>query len=189
MNRPRRTSTLQLVPKPTEKGVDRQAAERPLKLILLTILLSSIIAGALTFAAISLLCSKSTSSKEGRTSPPIVGTDHPVPANPPSPPATSSKYQSRNTMTTPVPQPSAVVEKDSGAEANSPRESMREKAEHARDEAERRRAHAEDLYQSHLISAEAYRKAQAEYQREMLKYQNQLAEYHRALNATGATNE
>ena len=89
-------------------------------------------------------------------------------------------------MTTPVPQPSAVVEKDSGAEADSPWESMREKAEQARDEAERRRAHAEDLYQSHLISAEAYRKAEAEYQREMLKYQNRLAEYHRALNPTGA---
>ena len=92
-------------------------------------------------------------------------------------------------MTTPVPQPSAVVEKDSGAEADSPWESMREKAEQARDEAERRRAHAEDLYQNHSIPAEAYRKAQAEYQREMLKYQDQLAGYHRALNATGATNE
>ena len=189
MNRPRRTSTLQLVPKSTEKGVHRQPAERPLKLILLTILLTSIIAGALTFAAISLLRSKSTSSKEGRTSPTFVGADHPVPVNPPSPLATSPKYKSQNPMTTPVPQPSAVVEKDSGAEADSPRESMREKAEQARDEAERRRAHAEDLYQSHLISAEAYRKAQAEYQREMLEYQNQLAEYHRAVNATGATNE
>ena len=176
------TSTLQLVPKPTEKGVDRQAAERPLKLILLTILLSSIVAGALTFAAISL-------SNKGRTSAAIVGTDHPVPANPPSPPATSPKYKSRNPMTTPVPQPSAVVEKDSGAEADSTWESMREKAEQARDQAERRRGHAEDQYQRHLISAEAYRKAQAEYQREMLKYQNQLEGYHRAPNATGVTNE
>jgi hypothetical protein len=158
-------------------------------LILLTILLTSIITGALTFAAISLLRSKSTSSKEGETSPVIVGTDHPIPANPPTPPATSPKYESRNPMTTPVPQPSAVVQKDSGTEADSPWESMREKAEQTRDEAESRRAHAEDLYYSHLISAEAYRKTQAEYQREMLKYQNQLAEYHRALNATGATKE
>jgi hypothetical protein len=189
MNRPRGTSTLQLVPKPTEKGPHRQPAERPLNLVLPAIVLTSIIAGVLTFAAVSLLRSKSTSSKEGRTWPAVVGTDHPVPVNSPSPPATSPKYESRNPMTTPVPQHSAVVEKDSGTEADSPWESMREKAEQARDEAERRRANAEDLYQSHRISAEAYRKTQAEYQREMLQYQNQLAEYHRALNATGATNE
>lgn len=189
MNRPRRTSTLQLVPKPTEKDFPRQPAERPLNLILLAIVLTSIIAGAFTFAAVSLLRSKSTSSKEGKTWPAVVGTDHPVPVNSPSPPATSPKYESRNPMTTPVPQHSAVVEKDSGTEADSPWESVREKAEQARDEAERRRANAEHLYRRHRISAEAYRMAQAEYQREMQKYQNQLAEYHRALSATGASNE
>ena len=189
MNTLRRTSTLQPVPKPTEKGVHRQQAQRPRKLSLLAVLLTSIVASALTFAAISLLGSKSASSKEASTPPAIVGTDHPVPASPPLPSATSPEYKSQNPMTTPVPQPSAVVEKDSGAEADSPRESMREKAEQARDEAERKRAHAEDLYQSRVISAEAYRKAQAEYQQEMLKYRNQLTEYRRTLNAAGATNE
>jgi hypothetical protein len=61
--------------------------------------------------------------------------------------------------------------------------------EQAREEAERDREHVEDLYQKHLISAEAYKKSQAEYQHEMAKYQDQIAKYGSSTPGTRATDE
>jgi hypothetical protein len=175
------------VAKPTEKDVHRQPRKRSLNMILSSILLTFIIAGALTFAAVRLLHSKSTGSKEGMpsevvsASPVMVGTDHPVPANPTPTPTTSAKHKSPNPVTAPAPRPSAVVENDSRRELEPPSEAVREKAEQARDEAERKRAHVEDLFQNHLISEDAYKKGQAEYQREIAKYQDHIGKYHRTV--------
>jgi hypothetical protein len=156
-------------------------------MILSSILLTFIIAGALTFAAVSLLHSKSTGSKEGMpsevvsASPVMVGTDHPVPANPTPTSTTSAKHKSPNSVTAPAPQRSAVVENDSRRELEPPSEAGREKAEQARDEAELKRAHVEDLFQKHLISEDAYKKGQVEYQREIAKYQDHIEKYHRTV--------
>jgi hypothetical protein len=150
------------------------------------ILLTFISAGALTFAAIRLMHSKTTRSKDGTAlleealsagpiaSPVIIGTQNPVSANPGSLPTASAINGSPNPVTTPVPRASAVVKEYSPPEMKSPAEAVREKAEQTREEAERKRAQAEDLYQKHLIPEATYKKSQAEYQREMARYQDQI---------------
>jgi hypothetical protein len=150
------------------------------------ILLTFISAGVLTFAAISLMHSKTTRSKDGTASleevlsagpiasPLIIGTQNPISTTPGSLPTTSATNGSPSPVTTPVPRASAVVKEDSRPEMKSPAEVVREKAEQTREEAERKRAQAEGLYQRHLISEATYKKSQAEYQREMARYQDQM---------------
>jgi hypothetical protein len=154
------------------------------KVILLSFLFSFVIAVALTFSAVRFLHSRSVGSIDmgallrgfvaaSPTAPPVmVGTEHPVPVNPTPVPTTSKKHGLPKAVTTPA---SEVVENDSEREVESPSESVREKAEQGREEAEQMRARVEHLYQKHLISKEAYKTSQAEYQREIDKYAHQIA--------------
>ena len=141
--------------------------------MILSSVLLIIIAGALTFASVSLMQSRSTRLKKGgavpgaasaspTASPVFVGTEHPVPVDP-------------------------TVEKNARREVESLSKAAREKLERARMEAERDRAHVEYLYQKRLISEEAYKKGQAGYQQEIAKYEDQIANYRRAAPKTGAS--
>lgn len=127
-----------------------------------------------------------TTSANLTTSSPTVGTDHPVAVNPTPVPTAAITHRS---PASPTPQPSAVVEKDSQPEAESPEENARGKLEEAREAAEREREHVEDLYQRHLISEDAYAKAQAEYHHQMATYQAQIGKYLTPAPQTGPTNE
>ena len=104
-------------------------------MILSGVLLTIVIAAALTYASVSLMHTSSTRSKKGPAllaeaasvsqieSPVFVGTDHPVPVNSPQQLADISKYKAPNPPATPykapnppstsTPQPSAVAETDS----------------------------------------------------------------------------
>jgi hypothetical protein len=197
-----------LIAGPRAKSSHCQTPKRSRKVILSCVLLTLILGWALAFAAISLVQSRTAGSKEGTprpgfasasatAAPLFVGTDHPVPANPTQPATNAAKGMSPNPVTTPVPQPSAIVEEDfpPGVEGNSrsdrewPAEVTREKAEQVREEAEGKRARLEALYQNRLISVEAYKKGLAEYEDQMAKYEHQIAKYHSAVTGAGSANE
>ncbi len=127
-----------------------------------------------------------TTSASPATSPPIVGADHPVAVNPTPVPTAAITHRS---PASPKPQPSAVVEKDSQPEAESPEGNARGKLEETREAAEREREHIEDLYQRHLISEDAYAKGQAEYHHQMATYQAQIGKYLTPAPQNGSTNE
>ena len=183
----------------TGKHPSRQPRKRSLTTILLGVLPAFILGGALTFAAVNLLRSKGAGAQEGTTSlqkavsanstasPVMVGTDHPVPANPTPPLTISAGDKSPNPAAAPVPQALAVGEHDSGRAQESQSEAARERTEQAREEAEQKRARVEDLYQRHRISEEAYEKGLAEYERAMAKYKDQIERYRST--ASGTTNE
>jgi hypothetical protein len=191
---------------------------RPLSIVLSATVFTSVIAGALTFSTLKLMQPKSASpqavvSANSKPSPTIVGTDHPVPVNPPQQLAASPKSKTPNPRATPVPRASALVENASGHpsaspsdnssrregefladnasryEAESPAELVRERAEQARESAERIRARAEDLYQAHRISESAYKQGQAEYQRALARYEDLIAKLRGATTGTGPTND
>jgi hypothetical protein len=183
-----------MIAKPREKGVHRQSPKRSLNLILAGVLLTIIIAG-LTFASLSLIHSKGpaplsdAASASPAESPLYAGAEHPVAADPASLQAPSAKRKSPNPVTALAPQPSVVAEKNSRREVEPSSKTTREKVEQAREQAERDRERVEDLYQKHLISAEAYKKSQAEYQHEMAKYQDQIAKYGSSTPGARATDE
>lgn len=127
-----------------------------------------------------------TASANPTTSSPIVGTDHPVAVNPTPVPTAAIIAGS---PTSPTPQPSAVAEKDSPSEVESPEETARAKIEGVREAAERERERLEDLYQRHLISEDAYAKGQAEYHRQMATYQAQIGKYVTPASQTETANE
>lgn len=172
--------------------------------IILCVLSGIIMAEVLALAVVIPLYLKSTAAKHNPApvadvaaaqpaasanptmSPAIVGTDHPIAVNPTPTPTAAITHRS---PTSPTPQPSAVVEKDSQSEAESPEENAREKLEEAREAAERERDRVEDLYQRHLISEEAYTKGQAEYHHQMATYQAQIGKYLTPAPQTGPTNE
>jgi hypothetical protein len=195
---------------------------RPLSIVLSAVVFTSVIAGALTLSTLKLMQPKSASSTAGspqavvsansKASPTIVGTDHPVPANPPMQLAASPKSKAPNPRATPVPRASALVENASGhpsvpsdntsrreaelltdnasrSEAESPAELVRERAEQARERAENLRGRVEELYQAHRISETAYKQGQAEYQHELAKYEDQMAKLRSATTGTGAAND
>jgi hypothetical protein len=170
----RRLSTPGPTAKPREKGVYRQSSKRVLNLILPSVVLTIIIAGALTFASVGLMHPSSTRSRDPHflteaasvsqtTSPVFVGTEHPVAIDPTSPQTTSAKHESSSPATAPTPQPSVIFGKNSRREVEPLSKEAREKLERAREAAERERAHVEYLYQQHLIPEEAYKEGQAEY--------------------------
>ena len=182
--------------------------KRPLSIVLSAAVFTAVIAGALTLSALKLMQPKiapsaaappqEVVSASAKASPQIVGTDHPVPVNPPLQLAATPKL---NPPSTPVPRASALVENASqreaeslsdnasGHETESPAELSREKAEQSRESAERLRARVEDLYQAHRISEAAYKQGQAEYQHELAKYEDQIAKLHGTTSGTGATND
>jgi hypothetical protein len=160
-------------------------------MILSSVLLTIIIAGALTFASISLMHPSSTRSRDRHflaeaalvsqaASPVFVGTEHPVPVDPTSMQMTSAKHESSNLATTPTSRPSVVSGKNSRREVEPLSKEARERLERGRGAAERQRAHVEHLYQKHLIPEEAYKEGQAEYQREIAEYEEQIAKYRTA---------
>jgi len=175
--------------------------KRSLNVVLLSVLITFVMAVALTFSVVRLLHSRSTGSMQlaallrgivsaSPTAPPVmVGTEHPVPVSPTPGLMTSKKDRLPKPLTTPAPEVSDVVKNDSGREVESPSESVREKAEQRRGEAEQMRARVEDRYQKHLISEEAYKRGQAEYQSKIAIYEHQIAKYHSAPTGTGASNE
>ena len=161
-------------------------------MILSSVLITIILAGGLTFASVSLMHPSSRRSQKGpaslaeaasvsrTTSPVFVGTEHPVPVDPTSLQTTSAKHESSNPVTAPTPQPSVVFGNNSRREVEPLSKESPEKLEWAREAAERERAYVEYLYQKHLISEEAYKEGQAEYQQEIAKYEDQIAKYRRA---------
>jgi hypothetical protein len=177
--------------------------KRLLSLVLSGAVFTSVIAGALSLSMLRLLQSKNPVSSavqalvsaSSTTPPTIVGTDHPVPANPQPRLEASPKVRVAEPPAAPNPQPSALAENDfasendSGSEPKSPVELVREKAELSREKAERLRARVEDLYQSHRISIAAYKQGQAEYRQELANYENQIAQLRGAMTGTGAANE
>jgi hypothetical protein len=197
MNRRRRKPLrLHLKVRPAVKLEYRQPPKRSLKIILAGILIAVLAIGALSFAAVSIL--KNVRSKHGghtqvaseksSPSPVIVGTENPVPINTAPTPAISAKptpalaaKPSPSVVATPVPvntpirQPTPLVSNDVPREKKTPSESVRKTAEQARRDAERKRAHLEEMYKKHLISDEAYKKGQDEYQDEMGKYRSRVS--------------
>ena len=186
--------------------------KRPLSIVLSAAVFTSVIAGALTLSTLKLMQPKTAASTtaappqevvsaSSKTSPAIVGTDHPVPVSPPQQVAASPKLKPFNPPATPLPRASALVDNVSrhdaesvsdnvsGQETESPAELSREKAEQSRESAERLRARVEDLYQSHRISETAYKQGQAQYQQELAKYEDQIAKLRSATSSTGATND
>src|SRR5215469_10339194 len=123
-----RLSTPGPTAKPGEKGADRESPERSLNMILSSVLLTIVIAAALTYALVTLMHPSSTRSKKGpallaeaasmsqTASPVFVGTDHPVPVDPISLQTTSAKHESSNPVTAPTPEPSVVFEKNARRE-------------------------------------------------------------------------
>ena len=195
---------------------------RPLRIVLSAAVFTSVIAGALTLSALKLMQPKGASSTaaspqalvsaNSKASPTIVGTDHPVPVNPPLQLAASPRSKAPNARATPVPRASALGENvashpsaspsntsrheaesladnASRDEAESPTELVRERAEQARESAERLRERVENLYQAHRISETAYKQGQAEYQHALAKYEDQIARLRTSTDGTGATNE
>ena len=196
--------------------------KRPLSIALSATVFTSVIAGALTLSTLKLMQPKSASSTaspqavvsaNSKPSPTIVGTDHPVPVNPPVQLAARPRSKAPNPRATPIPQASALVENASGHpsaspsnkasrqeaeslsdnasrdEADSPAEIVREKAEQARERAENLRARVEELYQAHRISETAYKQGQAEYQHALAKYEDQMARLRGTNTEMGTTND
>jgi hypothetical protein len=198
--------------------------KRPLSIIFSGVVFATVIVAALALSMQKLMQWKNAGSTaaappqevvsaNSKNSPTIVGTDHPVPVDPPRQLASRPKPKAPNPPATPVPQASALVENDSRhqgeapsdnasrhqavsqsdnasrSEAESPVELVREKAEQAREKAERLRARVEALYQSRRISEAEYKQAQAEYQHELAEYENRIAKLRSTTTGTGAANE
>jgi hypothetical protein len=82
---------------------------------------------------------------------------------------------------TPVPTPGAAVaqhEQKTDSQPANPDKSLSKSArkglEKKRMEAERKRAHLEQMYQNHEISTDAYNKGEEEYKNEIQKYRNEI---------------
>ncbi len=201
MNRPRRKPLrLHLKVKPAVKLQDHQPRKRSLKIILGGILVALVAIGALSVAAVKVL--QNVRSKHGghtqvasakASAPIIVGSQNPVVATPAPSPAISARPSPSVVTTpvvaakplpsvaaTPVPlnlpvrQPTPLVSNDAPREKKPPSESVRKNAEQARRDAERKRTHLEDMHKKHLISDEAYKKGQDEYQNELGKYRSRV---------------
>jgi len=201
MNRPRRKPLrLHLKVKPAVKLQDHRPRKRSLKIILGGILVAFVAIGALGVVAVKVL--QNARSKHGghtqvasaNASPVIVGSQNPVVATPAASPAISARPSpsvvtspvvsakpSPSVVATPVPvnspvrQPTPLVSNDAPREKKPPSESVRKNAEQARRDAERKRARLEDMYKKHLISDEAYKKGQDEYQNELGKYRSRVS--------------
>ena len=198
--------------------------KRPLSIILSSAVFISVIAGAVAFSTLKLMQPKGANSNaaapakevvstSSKASPPMVGTDHPVPVTPPPQLAAIPKLKAFNRPATPAPKASALVENPSQHQAESPSDNpshhqaesladnsysrepespvevVRERAEEARESAERLRARVEDLYQAHRISETAYKQGQAEYQRALAKYEDQIAKLRGPTTGTGTTSD
>ncbi len=179
----------------------RQPPKRPLKIILAGILVAVVAIGALGVAAVKVL--QNVRSKHGghtqvasanaSASPVIVGSQNPVVATTAPSPAISARPSpsvvttplvaakpSPSVAATPVPvnspvrQPTPLVSNDAPREKKPPSEAVRKNAEQARRDAERKRTHLEEMYKKHLISDEAYKKGQDEYQNELGKYRSRV---------------
>jgi hypothetical protein len=202
MNKHRRKpSRLHLKVKPAVKLERYRPPKRPLKIILAGILVALVAIGALGVAAVKVL--QNVRSKHGghtqvasanaSASPVIVGSQNPVVATTAPSPAISARPSpsvvttpvvaakpSPSVVTTPVPvsspvrQPTPLVSNDAPREKKTPSEALRKTAEQARRDAERKRARLEDMYKKHLISEEAYKKGQDEYQNELGKYRSRV---------------
>jgi len=173
----------------------RQPRKHSLKIVLAGILVAFVAIGALGFAAVKVL--QNVRSKHGgqtqvasanaSASPVIVGSQNPVVATTAPAPAISSKptpvvaaKPSPSVVATPAPvnspvrQPTPLVSNDAPREKKPPAEVVRKNAEQARRDAERKRAHLEEMHKKHLISDEAYQKGQDEYQNELGKYRSRV---------------
>jgi hypothetical protein len=95
--------------------------------------------------------------------------------------STQSVHRAPIPSPTPAPQP-AIIVNNTGSNSARLSEADRKAAERERRKAERKRARLEAMYQSHLISGAAYKRALDE-------YQSGIAKYHSELNATASTNE
>ena len=95
--------------------------------------------------------------------------------------STHSVHRAPIPSPTPAPQP-AIIVNNTGSHSASRSEAGRKVAERERRKAESKRARLEAMYQNHLISSAAYKRAQDE-------YQSGIAKYHSELNATASTNE
>jgi hypothetical protein len=203
MNRPRRKpSRLHLKVKPAVMLEYRQRRKRSLKIILAGVLVAVVAIGALGVAAVKVL--QNARSKHGghtqvastnaSDSAVMVGSQNPVVAtNAPSPaisarpsplvvatPVVGAKASPSVVATpflvnSPVRQPTPLVSNDAPREKKPTSEVVRKNAEQARRDAERKRAHLEEMYKKHLISDEAYKKGQDEYQNELGKYRNRVS--------------
>jgi hypothetical protein len=201
MNRHRRRPLrLHLKARPVAKLEYRQPPKRSLKVIVAGIVVALVAIGALGFTAFSVLKNvrlkhsehTPVASATATTSAVVVGTQNPVIATTPRPvtipakPSPSIAVTTHVPATTPVPvtspipaispvqQPTPVVSKDGAHEGKPPSEATRKTREQARRDAERKRAHLEEMYQKHLISSEAYKKGQDEYRDAMAKYHNRV---------------
>jgi cytoskeletal protein RodZ len=202
MNRHRRKpSRLHLKVKPAVRLQDRQPRKGSLKIILGGILVALVAIGALGVAAVKML--QNARSKHGghtqvasanaSASPVIVGSQNPVVATTAPSPVISARPSpsvmttpvavakpSPSVVATPVPvnspvrQPTPLVSNDAPREKKPPPEAVRKNAEQARRDAERKRARLEEMYKNHLISDEAYKKGQDEYQNQLGKYRNRV---------------
>lgn len=168
--------------------------KRSLSMVLWGVLFTSVIAGALTLSTVKLWQARFATAAAGTprqalVSAEMVGTDHPVPANPTLGLARNPKRKAPDPPMTPSPQSSNLTENDFQLEPQAPRELVRAKAEQKREKAERMRAHVEGLYQRHQISEADYKRWQTEYQHELTGYEDQIAKYHGAMTRTGTANE
>jgi hypothetical protein len=191
----RKRSRLHLKVRPMVKLEYRQPRKRSLKIILAGILVAVVAIGALGVTAVNVLKNvrlkhggqTQVASAKASPSPVIVGTQNPVPAFAAPAPAISAKptpvvaaKPSPSVAATPVPvnspirQPTPLVSNDAPREKKLPSEVVRKNAEQARRDAERKRAHLEDMHKKHLISDEAYQKGQDEYQNELGKYRSRV---------------
>ena len=178
----------------------RQRRKRSLKIILAGILVAFVAIGALGVAAVKVL-QNARSKHSGHTqvasgnasdSPVIVGSQNPVVATTAPSPAISPSSSAATTpvvaakaspfvVATPVSvnsgvrQPTPLVSNDAPRDKKPSSEAVRKNAEQARRDAERKRAHLEEMYKKHLISDEAYKKGQDEYQNELGKYRSRVA--------------
>jgi hypothetical protein len=82
---------------------------------------------------------------------------------------------------TPALQPTVIVD-ETGSQSARLSAADHKAAERKRQKAERKRARLETMYQSHLISSEAYKRGQDE-------YQSGIAKYHSVLKGTASTND
>jgi hypothetical protein len=173
----------------------RQPRKRSLKIILAGFLVAVVAIGALGVAAVNVIQNvrskhaghTQVASANASASPVIVGSQNPVVATTAPAPAISSKptpvvaaKPSPSVVATPVPlnspvrQPTPLVSNDTPREKKPPSEAIRKNAEQARRDAERKRTHLEEMYKKHLISDEAYKKGQDEYQNELGKYRSRV---------------
>jgi hypothetical protein len=189
MNRHRRRPLrLQLRAAPKQKVGYRSSRKLSLKVVLAGVLLAMIMAGALGFAAVTLL-KNARMKREGHApvaSPSatalVAGTVNPVATTIGSTPFQAvSATPAPTPSATPILRPTAVVKDRVPQAVKAPSEADRTSAEQRRRQAERKRAHLEALYKNHQISDQAYKQGQEEYQAELAKYRN-------AVNGAGSAN-